>query len=60
MDIMVRTRRKKRTNARSLDFEHGRKLEYLERAKKGRIYDLNLFDSQIPYSMESDGARQNK
>ena len=56
---MVRSICKKRTDARSLDLEHVRKLEYLERTKMGRNYDLNLFDSQISYSMESDGARQN-
>ena len=37
---MVCSRRKKRTDAWSLDFEHGRKLEYLERTKKGRKYNL--------------------
>ena len=35
VDIMVLSRCKKGTDGRSLDFEHGRKLEYLERAKKG-------------------------
>ena len=57
---MVRSRHKKRTDVRSSDFEHGRKLEYLELAKNGRNYDLNLFDSRIPYSMEFEGASQNK
>ena len=37
---MVCSRRKKRTHVWSLDFQHDRKLEYLERAKKGRNYNL--------------------